>query len=59
MTCSHCEASVTRNLLNLEGIEEVHADKNKSEVLVKGKKIDLEAIEKTISGLGYQYKGVK
>jgi len=59
MTCSHCEASVTRNLLNMEGIEEVHADKNKSEVLVKGKKIDLEAIEKTISGLGYQYKGVK
>lgn len=57
MTCSHCEASVTKNLLNLKGIEEVHADKNKSEVMVKGKKIDLSIIEQTINSLGYKYAG--
>jgi len=59
MTCSHCEASVTKNLLNLNGIEEVIADRNKSEVSVKGSKIDLKEVEKTISGLGYKYDGVK
>ena len=59
MTCSHCEASVTKNLLNLKGIEEVHADKNKSEVSVKGKKIDLTTIEKTINDLGYKFAGKK
>ena len=59
MTCSHCEASVTKNLMQLEGIDEVHADKNKAEVSVKGKKVDLSTIEKTINDLGYNYKGVK
>ena len=59
MTCSHCEASVTNNLRKIEGIEEVHADKNKSEVILKGKNIDLRLVEKTISGLGYRYGGQK
>lgn len=59
MTCSHCEASVTKNLMKLPGIEEVHADKNKAEVSVKTSKPDFSAIEKTINELGYQYKGNK
>lgn len=57
MTCSHCEASVTRNLMKLDGIDEVIADKNTSEVKVKGNKIDLKAIEKVIEDIGYNYKG--
>lgn len=57
MTCSHCEASVTRNLKKLEGVEEVFADKNTSEVQVKGTKINLAEIEKIINEIGYQYKG--
>ncbi|HKJ43348.1 MAG TPA: SO_0444 family Cu/Zn efflux transporter [Sunxiuqinia sp.] len=57
MSCSHCEASVTRNLSNLAGIEEVFADKNTSEVKVKGDNIDLTAIEKVITDIGYQFKG--
>ena len=57
MTCSHCEASVTRNLLKLEGIEEVFADKNKAEVKVSGKKVDLKKVEKIIEEIGYHYKG--
>ncbi|WP_299584482.1 SO_0444 family Cu/Zn efflux transporter [uncultured Sunxiuqinia sp.] len=57
MTCSHCEASVTRNLLKLEGVDEVFANKNTSEVQVKGTKINLDEIEKIINEIGYQYKG--
>jgi len=58
MTCSHCEASVTRNLLKMAGIDEVVADKNTSEVKVKGDRIDLKEIEKVINEIGYQFKGV-
>jgi copper chaperone CopZ len=57
MTCSHCEASVTRNLQKLDGIDEVIADKNTSEVKVSGKNIDLKAVEKIIEEIGYHYKG--
>jgi len=57
MTCSHCEASVTRNLMKLDGIDEVIADKNTSEVKISGKKIDLKAIEKVVDEIGYHYKG--
>ena len=57
MTCSHCEASVSRNLIQLKGIDEVLANHFNSEVRVKGKKIDLAAIEKVIKEIGYQFKG--
>ncbi len=57
MTCSHCEASVTRNLLKVDGIDEVIANKNTSEVKISGEKIDLSEIEKVISEIGYDYKG--
>ena len=57
MTCSHCEASVNRNLLKLDGIDEVFADKNTSEVKIAGEKIDLKKIEQVIAEIGYQYKG--
>ena len=58
MTCSHCEASVTKNLLKLEGIDEVIADRNKSEVKVKGEHIDLKEIETAINEIGFQFKGI-
>lgn len=57
MTCSHCEASVTRNLSKINGIEEVIADRNTSQVKVRGSKIDLNEIERIVTDLGYQYKG--
>ncbi len=58
MTCSHCEANVTRTLLKLEGIEEVVADRNTSQVKIMGEKIDLSEIEQAITEIGYQFKGV-
>ena len=57
MTCSHCEASINRNLSKIEGIEEVVADKNTSQVKIKGSKINLAEIELIVTDLGYQYKG--
>jgi copper chaperone CopZ len=57
MTCSHCEATVTRTLLKLEGIDEVIADKEKSEVRIAGEKIDEQEIEQAISSIGYRFKG--
>ncbi len=57
MTCSHCEASINRNLSKLDGVEEVVADKNTAQVKIKGSKINLAEIERTITELGYQFKG--
>lgn len=57
MTCSHCEASVTRNLSKLDGIEEVVADKNTAKVKIRGSKINLAEIEQVVTDLGYQFKG--
>jgi hypothetical protein len=57
MTCSHCEASITRNLSKLDGIDEVIADKNTAQVKVRGSKISLAEIERIVTDLGYQYKG--
>lgn len=58
MTCSHCETNVTRTLLKLEGIEEVVADKNTSQVKIMGEEINLSDIEKAVTEIGYQFKGV-
>jgi uncharacterized membrane protein YraQ (UPF0718 family) len=57
MTCSHCEASINRNLSKLDGMEEVIADKNTSQVKIRGSKINLAEIERIVTDLGYQYKG--
>jgi copper chaperone CopZ len=57
MTCSHCEANVTRNLSKLEGIDEVVADRNTVQVKIKGSRINLAEIEQIVTDLGYQFKG--
>ncbi|MEL7585684.1 MAG: heavy metal-associated domain-containing protein [Prolixibacteraceae bacterium] len=57
MTCSHCEAAVTRSLLKLEGVDEVVASKDKSEVKIAGENIDLQEVEKAINSIGYRFKG--
>ncbi|MGV8134430.1 MAG: heavy-metal-associated domain-containing protein [Mangrovibacterium sp.] len=57
MTCSHCEATVTRTLLKLDGIEEVTADRSKSEVKVAGENIDMQEIEHAVNSIGYRFKG--
>lgn len=57
MTCKHCKANVEKNLLNFNELEFVEADPDQNTVLVQGDNIDIEKIKKTISDLGYDFKG--
>jgi copper chaperone CopZ len=58
MTCPHCEANVARNLTKLDGIDEVVADRSTAQVKISGSKINLDEIARTITELGYQFKGI-
>ncbi len=55
MTCSHCEATVKRNLEALNGVENVVADNKTGTVKISGIKINLEKVKDTVNGLGYQF----
>ncbi len=57
MTCSHCEATVKKNLEQLTGITSVVADNRSGSVKITGANINLEKIEETVNGLGYRYVG--
>jgi copper chaperone CopZ len=57
MSCSHCEATVKRNLESLEGITHVEANNRNQSVRISGMHIDLEKVKKTINGLGYIFVG--
>ncbi len=57
MTCSHCEATVKRNLEALAGITNVVADNKSNTVKITGTDINLEEVKATVNGLGYQYNG--
>lgn len=55
MTCSHCEATVKRNLETLSGIGNVVADNKTGTVKISGTKINLEKVKDTVNGLGYRF----
>jgi uncharacterized membrane protein YraQ (UPF0718 family) len=57
MTCSHCEATVKRNLEALKGITTVVADNKSGTVKITGSDIDLEKVKTTVNGLGYNFVG--
>jgi copper chaperone CopZ len=57
MTCSHCEATVKRNLEALTGISNVVADNKTNTVKIMGSGINLEKVKTTINGLGYNFVG--
>lgn len=57
MTCSHCEATVKRNLENLSGITNVVADNKSNTVKITGSDINLEKVKETVNGLGYTFVG--
>lgn len=57
MTCSHCEATVKRNLEALSGITNVVADNKNNTVKITGSNINLHKVESTVNGLGYKYQG--
>lgn len=55
MTCSHCEASVKRNLEGIKGVSEVMADKNTNSVKIIGSGYKMEKVRKTIEEIGYKF----
>ena len=55
MTCSHCEATVKRNLELLEGVNNVVADNKTNTVKISGTKINVGKVKDTVNGLGYQF----
>lgn len=55
MTCSHCEASVKRNLESLTGIKEVVANNNSNTVKIVGSDYDMETVKATIDKIGYKF----
>lgn len=57
MTCSHCEATVKKNLEELSGITNVVADNSTNTVKITGTNINLEKIKNTINSLGYHFQG--
>ncbi len=57
MTCSHCEASVKRNLESISGIDEVMANNSTNSVKIIGSGYKLEKVRQTIEELGYKFIG--
>ncbi len=57
MTCSHCEATVKRNLEAMEGISNVEASNKSEEVKIAGSNIDMEQVKEKINSLGYKFVG--
>jgi copper chaperone CopZ len=55
MTCSHCEATVKKNLEALTGITNVVADNKSNTVKITGSDINLEKVKVTVNGLGYKF----
>jgi hypothetical protein len=55
MTCSHCEATVKKNLETLPGITNVVANNGTNSVKITGSNINLEKVKETINGLGYNF----
>ena len=57
MTCSHCEATVKKNLEVLKGITTVIADNKSNTVKITGSDINLEKVKTTVNALGYNFVG--
>jgi copper chaperone len=53
MTCSHCEAAVTEEILALPGVDDVTVDLETKDVKVTGQNLDDAAIRSAIEEAGY------
>ena len=60
MTCSHCEDSIKKSLLQLKDITEVEANANKGTVSIKcSESVEMNKIFNTIKDLGFEVLGEK
>lgn len=54
MMCGQCEVHVQEHLRKVDGVKNVKASKSKGTAIVKSDvKVDVEALEKTVTNLGY------
>ena len=54
MTCSHCVASVTEEISEVEGIRDVDVDLASGRVVVRGDSIDDAAVQAAVEEAGYE-----
>lgn len=55
MTCSHCEESVQKTLLKINGITKVTANAKSNSIIIYGKDYSIEKIKTEINALGFKY----
>ncbi|WP_149827894.1 heavy-metal-associated domain-containing protein [Streptomyces tailanensis] len=54
MTCGHCAASVTEEVVAVPGVTEVDVDVRSGLVTVRGDSVDDAAVRAAITGAGYE-----
>ncbi len=54
MTCSHCAESVRKGLLELDGVDDVQVDLQKSQAIIVSDNFDEDDVRAMISSLGYK-----
>ena len=57
MTCEHCEMSVTEEVLEIPGVERVHADHTTGDVTVEGSGFTDQQVADAINEAGYTLEG--
>ena len=54
MTCSHCDESVQKSMLNINGVSNVQIDLSTGKVLYSDSGQSIDEIIKSIESLGYK-----
>jgi len=57
MTCDHCKATVEKGLMELQGVSEVLADRNNSQVNIQAETLTEKEVQEAVEKLGYRYAG--
>lgn len=59
MTCSHCEASVTKALKEVSGVESVDVDLFTKEVKVNHNNVSNEKLKEAVEDIGFDVSSIK
>ncbi len=54
MTCEHCRTAVSREVLQVEGVEGVDVDLDAGRIIVSGGSVDDQAVRAAVDEAGYQ-----
>jgi uncharacterized membrane protein YraQ (UPF0718 family)/copper chaperone CopZ len=57
MTCNHCKMTVENNLKKMSGVSDVQVDLQSGKVTLTGDNLNISEAQKTVSDLGYTFKG--